>query len=79
MCRLLSVSRSAYYAWLHAKPSKRELEDSQFKKHIKNLFDEGYGNYGTRNIARGLKKLGIIASRRHIARLMQAMGVRNVR
>jgi putative transposase len=75
MCRLLSVSRSAYYAWLNAKPSKRELEDNELKERIKQLFYEGRGNYGTRNIASGLRKQGMIASRRRIGRLMKAMGL----
>ena len=37
MCQLLEVSRSAYYAWLNRKPSKRELENKAILRELVRL------------------------------------------
>jgi len=71
MCRVLQVSRSSYYAYLHRQPSNHATEDDQIRPQIKIAFKLGRQHYGTRRIKKELKKVNVIASRRRIGRLMQ--------
>jgi len=75
MCQLLEVSRSSYYEWLDAEPSKRDLENKNLSEHIKMIFDQSRHTYGTRRIKKALSKLGISVSRDRIKRLMQLQGL----
>ena len=75
MCQLLEVSRSSYYEWLYAEPSKRDLENKKLNEHIKMIFDQSRHTYGTRRIKKALSKLGISTSRDRIKRLMQLQGL----
>jgi putative transposase len=75
MCRMMQVSRSAFYDWLHRSESEREKQDTQLLEMIKLIFNKGRGAYGTRHIKAALKAQAIIASRRRIGRLMQEAGL----
>ena len=37
LCRLLEISRSGYYEWLHRKPSVRKLHDQALKRRLLTL------------------------------------------
>ena len=37
-CRVLQVSRSGYYQWLHAAPSERSVDDAMLAAEIKEVF-----------------------------------------
>ncbi len=52
--RLLSVSSSAYYAWLKRKPSKREIENKELRELIAKVYWQHQGRYGYRRIYREL-------------------------
>ena len=73
MCELLNVSRSAYYDWLHATPSKTATEDIMLMDKINVIFNEGRGSYGTRRIKQSLKNKGFRVSRRRIGRLLKKL------
>lgn len=75
MCELLHVSRSAYYDWLHARPSQAKKEDMLLMEEIKVIFNNGRGNYGVRRIKRGLKNKGLQVSKRRIGRLLKQLGL----
>ena len=47
MCRLLSVSRSGYYAWKRRPPSVREQSTRLLKIEIKRVFDDEKGRPGS--------------------------------
>jgi len=72
MCKLLDVSRSSYYSWLCATPSKLSLENIELSSQIKEIFIKGRGNYGSRRIRKRLLKKNIIISRRRVIKLMKA-------
>jgi len=72
MCKLLDVSRSSYYSWLCATPSKLSLENIMLSSQIKEIFIQGRGNYGSRRIRKILLKKKIIISRRRVIKLMKA-------
>ena len=75
LCRLFSVSRSAYYDWLNRSPTTLEKEDAELIEIIKDLFKIGRGNYGTRRLKKALMQKGWQVSRRRIARLMRLAGL----
>ncbi len=69
MCRLLKVSRNAFYHWC---TYGSRQEDPDLLRIIKAVFDEHYGIYGTRRIKYVLEhRYGWIVSRRRIARVMR--------
>ena len=50
MCRLLEVSRSGYYEWLHRPPRAQAEADPQLQDKVTRYFAQGRGTYGTRRI-----------------------------
>jgi len=76
MCRLLSVSRSGYYAWKCRPPSPREQSNRLLKIEIKRVFDDEKGRPGAPRIARRLQDEGKAAGRHRVARIMQDNGWR---
>jgi len=73
MCRLLGVSRNAYYHW--SRHGERQ-EDHDLFGLVEEIFEENYQTYGTRRIKKALeKRYGWIVSRRRIARAMKKLGL----
>lgn len=76
-CRVLGVSRSGYYQWLHAEPSSRAIDDAVLASEIKEVFQEHKGRYGAPRIRRALKRRGgARPSKKRVARVMRALGLR---
>jgi transposase InsO family protein len=75
MCRFMSVSRSAYYAWRGRPLSAIEKDDAELIEMIKTLFQKGRKTYGTRRLKKALKELDRHVSRRRIGRLMKTAGL----
>jgi transposase InsO family protein len=71
----MSVSRSAYYAWLVRPLTAIEKDDAELIEIIKALFQKGRKNYGTRRLKKALVGLDRHVSRRRISRLMGAAGL----
>ena len=74
MCQLAGVSRSGYYAWLKAKPSRedRDLQDAFDFALIKEAYDYKGWKKGARQIRyRLMKDHGIIMNLKKIRRLMR--------
>ena len=61
--------------FLRVAETAQEKEDEVLTAHLKNLFQEGRGTYGTRRLKRKLTELGYIVSRRRIGRLMKRAGL----
>jgi putative transposase len=76
MCRVLHVSRSAYYSWLKSKPAGRTLENQQLTGLIRQLHQESKQSYGSPRIAKRLRQQNIAVSRPRVARLMKLAGLR---
>jgi putative transposase len=75
-CRVLCVSRSGYYQWLQAEPSARCIDDTVLAAEIKEVFHEHKGRYGAPRIRRALRRRGARPSKKRVARLMRAHGLR---
>ena len=74
-CALLSVSRAAYYGFVHATPSGRQRRDAELTAMIVATFTASRRTYGPLRIAKELRQRGQRVSRRRIARLMVARGL----
>jgi putative transposase len=75
-CRVLEVSRSGYYQWLHAEPSDRSIDDAVLAAEIKEVFHEHKGRYGAPRIHRALRRRGARPSKKRVARVMRDLGLR---
>ena len=76
MCRMLEVSRSGYYEWLHRPPRPQTAADQQLQDKVQRYFVQGRGTYGTRRIKYLLAQEGLRVSRRRIGRLLTHAGLR---
>jgi len=71
LCSVLSLSRSAYYAWTTGVDSQRAKDDKTLKTLIITAFTQNRAVYGTRRLKQVLVTQGFQVSRRRIARLMK--------
>lgn len=71
----MTVSRSAYYAWLKSPRTAAKKDDVELTEVIKTLFKKSRGNYGTRRLKEALIKRDRQVSRRRIGRLMRVAGL----
>lgn len=76
LCSVMSVSRSAYYAWTKATETRKATCDKELKAVITAAFTQNRAVYGTRRLKEVLKKQGHRASRRRIGRIMQEAQLR---
>jgi transposase InsO family protein len=74
-CRLLEVSRAAYYERLKAEPSARDLSDAELTKRIIAIHTESKGTYGYLRVHKALRKEGIECGLRRVRRLMRLCGL----
>ena len=78
ICKLLSVSRSGYYAFEKDDPSDRVNEDSRLGELVEDMFHTHRSRYGARRIAKQLLKDDEACSRRRAGKLMKRRGLRAI-
>ena len=76
MCRVLEVSRSAYYAWRRRQPSPRAHRNSRLASAIEDAHKRSLRTYGSPRIHAELKASGVACSVNHVAKLMREHGIR---
>jgi putative transposase len=76
MADVLTVSRSAYYAWFKRMPTARAKENEELEYRISSIFKAGRGLYGSPRIHAQLKQDGRSASPNRVARIMTKLGLR---
>lgn len=74
-CRVLDVSRSAYYAWVRGRCSHRSIEDMRLAAEVRAVHAEHAGRYGSPRVHRELRARGCRVSRKRVARLMRTEGL----
>ena len=74
-CRLLEVSRSAYYERKKAVPSARDVNDAELTEQIKEIHDESKGTYGYLRVRKALADEGTEVGKWRVRRLMRAAGL----
>ncbi len=77
MCRILRVSKSGYYKWLHYKDkADRKNYNKYLLKIINAQFVKFKGRYGSHRLTKEINKLGVVhISKNTTARYMQRMGL----
>jgi putative transposase len=75
LCRMLGVSKSAYYAWRSRPPSKRSREDAVLTEKIREIHSRSRETYGYPRVHAELRALGVLCGRRRVARLMRVVGL----
>lgn len=75
MAKVLRVSSSGYYTYLHRNPSRREEENKELIDQIKKIYQEGRCMYGSPKIHAKLCKFGMKCSRKRVANLMRKNGI----
>lgn len=70
MCKVLSISRSGYYAWLKRPLSNTKQENVTLTKLISDIHEQSRGVYGAPRIKEVLKSEGHYCSKNRVAKLM---------
>jgi putative transposase len=76
ICRMLGVSRSAYYDWRGRPPSQRERTDATLTEQIRQIHHRSRGTYGYPRVHAELRAIGIRCGRKRVARLMRKAGLK---
>ena len=76
LCRVLEVSRSGYYAWLHRRPSKRAQENARLEVAIQAAHVRTRQTYGPERLQAELRADGFPAGVGRIKRLRKKLGLR---
>ena len=76
MCKVLGVSRSGYYKWQKALPSKRKKQREELTKRIQYHYDDNNGLYGSPKITQLLRREGRKVSQKTVGRIMRENGLR---
>jgi putative transposase len=74
-CRLLEVSRAAYYQRRNGVPSHREVTDAEMLEQIAAIHAESKGTYGSPRIHKELGQRQVACGRRRVTRLMRLAGL----
>lgn len=74
-CRILQISRSGYYEYLHRHKSKRAIENEALAEMILDIFEENEGRYGSRRIQKVLLQRNIRINEKRVSRIMSGQGL----
>jgi len=78
-CRVLRVSRSGFYVWLHRPESDRSRENRKIVDAIREIHQGRKRSYGSPSVHRELMKvLDFRVGRNRVARLMRLHGIRSI-
>jgi transposase InsO family protein len=76
MCAELGVSRSGYYAWRNAVPSRHDTHDEALMVILRHLHAQARGNPGVRRLRAALAATGHRVGHQRVHRLMRLAGLR---
>jgi putative transposase len=74
-CRLLEVSKSAYYQRRNGAPSQRQVTDAALLEQITAIHKESDGTYGSPRVHKELLHRHVACGRRRVTRLMRRAGL----
>jgi transposase InsO family protein len=75
MARLLSVSRSGYYAWIDRPQSERECQKVELTEQIREIQRQMHHRYGTPRVTRELSRRGRAVGHNRVARILREKGL----
>jgi putative transposase len=76
LCKVLSVSRSGYYAWRDRPLSRRSQQDAALTAKIYEIHRRSRETYGSPRIHAELRSIGVRCGRKRVAKLMRKEGLR---
>jgi len=79
VCRIVQVSRAAYYAWQETPVSARARADAALTAQIRTIHAASGGQYGAPRVLAELRAHGVAVGKERVARLMKAAGLRGRR
>ena len=79
VCRMVQVSRAAYYHWQEGRGTARQAADAALTTAIRASHAASGGQYGVPRVLRDLREQGHAVGRKRVARLMRAAGLRGRR
>ena len=79
MCRILGVSRSGFYDWIHRPLSDRAIEDQQLLKLVRASWEASGGIYGSPRVFADLREAGERCGKHRVARIMREHKIRALR
>ncbi len=74
-CKVLKISRSGYYDYLHRRKSKRSFKNEALSVIISDIFKENEGRYGSRRIQKVLLQRNIKVNEKRVSRIMSEQGL----
>jgi len=77
MCKVLKVSRSSYYGWLHDPEGKWARKCKELDQKISEAYFAAQGRNGSPRLAKDLQMSGTPVSRFTVAKHMKKMGLRS--
>lgn len=78
LCRVLGVSRSAYYNWQQQKASAAEQKKKEMEQSIIDVFEDHRRRYGTRRIVAELKAGEVKTSRYKVRKVLKERGLKAI-
>jgi len=79
MCRVLRVSRSGFYQWLHKPLSDRAIEDLRLLELIRASYAASGGVYGAPRVFQDLRETGETCGRHRVTRIMRLHKIKALR
>jgi putative transposase len=79
MCRVLQVSRSRFYEWLHQPLSDRAIEDVRLLALIRASYAASGGVYGAPRVFQDLREAGEGCGKNRVARIMRTHKIKSMR
>ncbi|MSR91448.1 IS3 family transposase [Inconstantimicrobium porci] len=78
MCKVLGISRAAYYKHVHRKPSIYEQENKILDKKILEEYTASKRRYGAPKIHKTLQSKGITVSLKRVQKRMKKLGIKSI-
>ena len=76
LCRVMQVSRSGFYGWRRKPKSRRAQQDEVLTRLIRTIYQQSRSIYGAPRVHAELRAQEIRCSRKRVARLMHAAGLK---
>jgi len=76
MCRSLQISKSGYYAWKTRPKSNRDQANEKLDHHIRTIYQQSKGTYGSPRITGALNNQNIDCSENRVARRMRKNNIK---
>ena len=76
LCRVLGVSPAGYYTWRSRPDSARAVANQELLEHVRRLYAQHHGRYGSPRLHAALRAEGRGVSRGRVERLMRQHGIR---